>query len=111
VTWSVQIWLGQEVRLFLAMIQAGTSWVRFPMGSLGFSIYLILPVCTMALRSTQILTGMCARNINGNKKRPVRRALTVRRDVFYGDIQEVIKKQRFRIRESLRRRRKGKSRI
>jgi hypothetical protein len=47
------------------MLQAGRSWVRFPMRSLDFSIDLILG-------STQHLTEMSTRNIPGGKGRPAR---------------------------------------
>jgi hypothetical protein len=49
------------------MLQAGRSRVRFPMRSLDYSIYLILP---MALGSTQPLIEMSTRNLPGAKERP-----------------------------------------
>jgi hypothetical protein len=47
------------------MLQAGRSRVRFLMGSLSFSVELILPATTMALGSTQPLTEMSTRNLPG----------------------------------------------
>jgi hypothetical protein len=49
------------------MIQAGRSWVRFPMRSLDFSIDLILSSRTTAVGSTQPLTEMSTRNLPGSK--------------------------------------------
>jgi hypothetical protein len=50
------------------MLQAGRTWVRFPTGSLDFSVDLILPAATMALASTQPLTEMSTRNLPGGVK-------------------------------------------
>jgi hypothetical protein len=55
------------------MLQAGRSRFRFPIKSLYFSIYLILPGGTMALCSTQPLTEMSSRNLPGGKGRLARK--------------------------------------
>jgi hypothetical protein len=55
------------------MLQAGRSLVRFPMGSLGFLIGLILSA-TLTLGSTQPLTEMSTRNLPGDKGQPTRKA-------------------------------------
>jgi hypothetical protein len=52
------------------MLQAGRSSVRFPMRSLDFFNLPNPSSRTMALRSTQPLTEMSARNIPGGKEQP-----------------------------------------
>jgi hypothetical protein len=58
------------------MLLAGRSRVGFPMRSLDFLIYLILPAALrpVALGSTQLLTEMSTRNHTGGKGRPAREA-------------------------------------
>jgi hypothetical protein len=55
-------------------LQAGRWWVRFPMKSLDFSIYLILPAALWPLVSTQPLTELSARNLPAANGRPARKA-------------------------------------
>jgi hypothetical protein len=55
------------------MLQAGRSWVRFPMRSLKFSVYLKPSSRTMVTRSAQPLTEMSTRNLPGGKGRPARK--------------------------------------
>jgi hypothetical protein len=55
------------------MLQAGRSWVRFPMR--WILLNLSNPSSrTMALGSTQPLTEMSTRNVPGGKRRPARKA-------------------------------------
>jgi hypothetical protein len=54
------------------MLQAGMSWVRFPI-SLDFSVELIL-LDTVALGSTQPVTEMSTRDLPGGKGQPARKA-------------------------------------
>jgi hypothetical protein len=56
------------------MLQAGRSWVRFPMRLLEFSIDLNLSAALWALGSTQPLTEMSTRNLFGGEGRPARKA-------------------------------------
>jgi hypothetical protein len=49
------------------MLQACKSLVRFPMGSLDFSIYLILPAALMVLGSTQSVAENSTRNLPRGK--------------------------------------------
>jgi hypothetical protein len=55
-------------------LQAGRQGIRFPMRSLDFSIYLILPAVLWPWGSTQPLTEMSTRNLPGGKGRPARKA-------------------------------------
>jgi hypothetical protein len=57
------------------MLQAGRSRVRFPIGSLDFSVDLILSSRTMTLVSTQPLAEMSTRNLLGGEGRPAGRRL------------------------------------
>jgi hypothetical protein len=62
-----QLWCARDsVVGWGTMLQAGRSRVRFPMSSLDFSIYLILPG---ALWSSQLLAEMSTRNLLGDKGR------------------------------------------
>jgi hypothetical protein len=63
-----------DLKEISAMLQGGGSRVRFPMRSLHFSIYLILPAALWSLGSTQPLTEMSTRNLPGGKGRPARGA-------------------------------------
>jgi hypothetical protein len=56
------------------MLQARRSQIGFPMKPLDFSVDLILPAATIALRSTQPLTEMSTKNLPGGKGRPARKA-------------------------------------
>ena len=48
-------------------LQAGRSWVRFPMVSLEFFIYIILPVALWPWGWLRLLTEMSTRNISWGK--------------------------------------------
>jgi hypothetical protein len=56
------------------MLQAGRSRVPFPIRSLAFSIYLILPAALWAWGSIQPVTEMSIRNLPGGKGRLARKA-------------------------------------
>jgi hypothetical protein len=49
------------------MLQAGRSWVQFPMKSLDFVINLILPAAVWTLGSTPPLTEISTRDLPGAK--------------------------------------------
>jgi hypothetical protein len=56
------------------MLQAGRSWVQFPMRLLDFFSWLNPSSCTVALGPTQPLTEMSTRNLPGDKGRLLRKA-------------------------------------
>jgi hypothetical protein len=55
-------------QFYLLEYKAGNLQIRFPMRSLDFSFYLILPTAVMALGSTQPLTEISTRNLRGGKR-------------------------------------------
>jgi hypothetical protein len=56
------------------MLQAGRSWVRYPLRLLDFLSLSHPSSRTMALGSTQHLTEMSTRNLPGGKGWPARKA-------------------------------------
>jgi hypothetical protein len=56
------------------MLQAGRSRLRFPMRSLDFSIYLIIPAALRPCGWSRPLKGTSIMNFTGSKGRPARKA-------------------------------------
>jgi hypothetical protein len=55
------------------MIQAGRSWVRFPMRTLDFSLDLTLPAAPWPWGRLTLLTEMSTRKLPGSKERSARK--------------------------------------
>jgi hypothetical protein len=56
------------------MLQSGKSRVRFPIRSMDLFIFFNFPNTSLALGSTQPLTGMSTKNLHEFKWRPARKA-------------------------------------